>query len=424
MGRVLRTLKHGWNIFQDTPPDAGGAHGWTMSPRANRSSPRVYNDRSFIGSIYTRLAVDVASVEFYHAKLNKEGIATEAIEDPLNNCLTLDANIDQTALALKIDAALTLFENGVIAIVPVNATMDPLESGSYDIKDLRVGTISAWHPRKVTVNLYDDREVDKEGNPVQGGVVKQVTIPKEHVAIIENPFFGIMNEPNGLLQRLLAKLKLLDELDENAAHGKLDMLLQLPYTVRSESRQAQAKARREELRDQLKNDELGIGYIGVEEKVVQLNRPVVNQLLEQIDALFKKVMDELGITDTIMNGSADRNTLNNYFDRTIEPIATAIALEIKRKFITKTARSQGHSIEIYRDPLKIIPIDELAEVADKLIRNRVLTVNEMRPKIGFRPSAQPEANQLFNPNMPKDDQLGQPPTEAEPATEEVPNVGP
>lgn len=420
MGRVLRTLKHGWNIFQDSTPDAGGAHGWTMSPtRSNRSAPRIFNDRSFIGSIYTRLAVDVASVEFFHAKVNSDGIATEVIEDPLNNCLTLEANIDQTAIALKIDAALTMFEQGVIAIVPVNATMDPLESGSYDIKDLRVGTIAAWHPRKVTVNLYDDREVDKDGQPVQGGVIKQVTIPKENVCIVENPFYGIMNEPNGLLQRLLAKLKILDDLDEEAASGKLDMLLQLPYTVRGKSRQDQAKQRREELREQLRTDELGIGYIDVNEKVIQLNRPVVNNLMEEIDGLFKKVMDELGITDTIMNGTADRNTLNNYFDRTIEPIATAIQQEIKRKFLTKKARTEGHSIELYRDPLKIIPIDELAEVADKLIRNRVLTVNELRPKIGFRPSSQDEANQLFNPNMPKDDQLGQPPTETPPGPQEV-----
>jgi hypothetical protein len=423
MGRVLRTLKHGWNLFQDSPPDLGGAHGWTGSPRTNRSAPRVFNDRSFIGSIYTRLAVDVASVEFYHAKLNKEGIATTVVEGPLNNCLTLDPNIDQTAFALKIDAALTLFEQGVIAIVPVNATMDPLESGSYDIKDLRVGTIAAWHPRKVTLNVYDDREVDDEGNPVQGGVVKQVTVRKQDVAIIENPFFEIMNKPNGLLQRLLAKLALLDQLDEDAAGGKLDLIMQLPYSVRSQSRQDQAKARREELRTQLKDDELGIGYIGSEEKVIQLNRPVVNNLVEQIDTLFKKVMDELGITDTIMNGSADRATINNYFDRTIEPIATAIAQEIKRKFLTKKARTEGHSIEIYRDPLKIIPIDELAEIADKLIRNRVLTVNEMRPKIGFRPSEQEQANQLFNPNMPAEDQQsGVTPPAATPDPQEPANV--
>lgn len=420
MGRVLRTLKHGWNVFKDAPQDIGGGHGFTQSHRSNRSPARYFNDRSFVGSIYTRLAVDVSSVEFMHCKLDENDVAVEIVRDDLHNCLTLDPNIDQTAQALKLDGAMTMFEQGVAAFVPVDANMDPLESSSYDIKQLRVGTVAAWHPRKVTVNLYDDREVDDEGNPVNGGVFKQVTLPKEMVALVENPFYPVMNEPNGLLQRLLRKLAILDGIDEAAGSGKLDMILQLPYTVRGESRQLQAEKRRDALRQQLKDDELGIGYIDVSEKVIQLNRPIENKLLDQIEYLSKAIMTELGLTPEIMNSTANQDAINSYYDRTIEPIANAMALEFKRKFLTKTARTQRHSVEIYRDPLKLIPIKELPEVADKLIRNAVVTANEFRPKIGYRPSDDPRANELANPNMPTEDQ---PPAAPQPPAKEVTDEG-
>lgn len=404
MGRVLRSLKHSWNVFKDGPRDAGFSAGPSYSYRQNRSPARYYNDRSIIGSIYTRLAVDLSMVQFIHARLDENDVAAELIKGSLHDRISLDANIDQTSQMLFQDAAFTMFEQGVAAIVPIDTTIDPSVSASYDIGSLRVGRVMGWYPRRVTVEIYDDRETDEAGNPVNGGVMKQVTLPKDMVSIIENPFYNVMNEPNGTLQRLIRKLAILDGIDEAAGSGKLDLIFQLPYAVRGESRRVQAEKRRADLATQLKDDELGIGYIDVSEKVIQLNRPVNNKLLEQIEYLINQTYSELGLTAEIMNGTASRDTINNYFDRTIEPIANAIALEMKRKFLTKTARTQGQSIEIYRDPLKLIPIAELAEVADKLTRNAIVTSNEFRPKIGFRPSKDPAANQLRNPNMPMDDQ--------------------
>lgn len=406
MGRVVRSLKHGWNVFKadETSPYKPGQHMLSQT-RPNRQTGRYYSDKSILGSIYNRLAVDFAQVEFYHAKLDKEDdTAIEVVRDSLNDCLTLDPNIDQSAQALKIDLALTMFESGVAAVVPTEANLDPAITTSYDIGAMRVATIAGWGPRSVTCNVYDDREFDDEGNRVNGGVTKQITIPKRFVPIIENPFFSIMNEPNGTLQRLKQKLSILDGIDEAAGSGKLDMLLQLPYTVRGTNRQQQAKTRRDELRQQLKDDELGIGYIDITEKVIQLNRPIENKLLEQIKELYSQLYDELGLTPAIMNGTADRDTINNYYDRTIEPLANAVSLEFKRKFLTKTARTQRHSIETYRDPLKLIPVTELAEIVDKVTRSSVATANDIRPKIGLRPSKDPNANVLRNPNMPLQDQ--------------------
>lgn len=422
MGRVVRAFKNGWNLFEKPPADVGWSPGQAYSPRASRSSPRYYNDKSIIASIYTRLAVDLSSVEFFHAIVDDAGIAQSIWNDSLNQCLTLDPNIDQTAQALKIDAALTMFENGYCAIIPTEADLDPSKTLSYNIQSLRVGTIVNWKPRTVQVDVLDDREEDEDGNPVNGGVHKQVWVSKQFVAIVENPFYGVMNEPNGLLQRLKRKLALLDSLDEAAGSGKLDMIIQLPYSTRLDSRKKQAEIRRQALRDQLKDDELGIGYIDVTEKVIQLNRPVDNKLLDQIETLHAKIYDQFGLTPEIMNGSANRDTINNYFDRTIEPIATGLQQEMKRKFLTKASRTRGHSIETYRDPLKLIPIDQFAEIVDKLLRNAAVTANELRPKIGFMPSKDPSANKLMNPNMPADDQVNAKPDPAPPPkTEEVPS---
>lgn len=423
MGRVIRTLKHGWNIFKDPPktePRSFGP-GQAFSPRQARSPARYFNDKSIVTSIYTRLAVDLALVEFFHCIVDDNDVVTSVFKDALNDCLTLDANVDQNAFALKVDAAMTMFEHGHCAIVPTDADLDPAKTVSYDIRALRVGRVVNWHPRHVTVEIYDDRDVDDQGNPVNGGIIKQVIVPKQFAVVVENPFYGVMNEPNGVLQRLKSKLALLDDIDEAAGSGKLDLIFQLPYATRSDSKKKQAEDRRDALRQQLKDDELGIGYIDVTEKVIQLNRPIDNKLLEQIEYLYDQVFAQLGLTPEIMNGTASRDTINNYYDRTIEPIATAIAQEMKRKFLTKTSRTRGHSIEIYRDPLKLIPIDQLAEVADKLIRNAVVTSNEFRPKIGFRPSKDPLANQLRNPNMPNDDQgLG---NEKPPPPKEEADVG-
>jgi hypothetical protein len=382
---------------------------------------RFVNDKSIIGAIYTRLALDVASVEFIHCKIDDHGVATELVKDSLHDRISLDPNIDQSAQAFKQDVALTMFERGHVAIVPIESDINPLISTAYQIKQLRVGYVVAWFPKKVTVEVYDDRETDGSGNPVNGGIVKQITLPKDMVAIIENPFYSVMNEPSGTLQRLLRKLSILDGIDEAIGSGKLDLIFQLPYTVRSPARKLEAEGRRAALRDQLKDDELGIGYIDVSEKVIQLNRPIENKLLEQITALTKQLYDQLGVTPEILNSTADRNAVNGYYDRTIEPIANAIALEMKRKFLTKTSRAQNHSIEIYRDPLKLIPVEELAEVADKLIRNAILTANEFRPKIGYWPSSEPSANVLQNPNMPVHDQIQAPQAPQLPAGEGDPN---
>lgn len=418
MGRVVRTLKHGWNVFTN-PQDAGFSSGPSYSYRQNRSPVRYYHDRSIIGSIYTRLAVDFSQVEFFHAMLDENDVAVDIVRDSLNECLSLNPNVDQAADALKRDMAFTMFEEGVVAIVPTEANLDPAVSLSYDIGSLRTARITGWYPRKITVELYDDREVDAAGNPVNGGVTKQVTLDKRHVAIVENPFYNIMNTPNGTLSRLSRKLSQLDQLDDDSVSGKLDMIFQLPYAVRGDSRRAQAEKRRKDLADQLRNDELGIGYIDVSEKVIQLNRPINSSLPDEIKDLKDQLFAELGLTPEIMNSTASQDTMNSYYDRTIEPIANAVAQETKRKFLTKTARTQKHSIEIYRDPLKLIPISELAEVADKLTRNAIVTSNEFRPKIGFRPSKDPAANQLINRNMPMDDQT----TPADPTPpKEVDNV--
>lgn len=418
MGRVVRSLKHGWNVF-NSRETAGYSAGPMTVTRPNRQSARYYSDKSILGSIYNRLAVDFAQVEFYHAKLDEDDVAIEVVRDNLNDCLTLDPNIDQSAQAMKIDLALTMFESGIAAVAPTDANLNPAESLSYDIKAMRVATVAGYHPRRVTLNVYDDREVDDDGKPVNGGVVKQVTVPKLQTALIENPFYGIMNEPNGTLQRLKQKLSILDGIDEAAGSGKLDMLIQLPYSTRMTNRQKQAEERRDALRQQLKDDELGVGYIDINEKVIQLNRPVENKLLDQIKELYEQLYAELGLTPEIMNGTANRDTINNYYDRTIEPIANAVALEYKRKFLTKTARTQRHSIETYRDPLKLIPITELAEVVDKVTRSAVATANDIRPKIGLRPSKDPQASKLGNPNMPAEDQLV--PQAAPPAPKEVSN---
>lgn len=423
MGRPVRALKHAWNAFANGPKDLSPSHvgGGSMgSPRQVRNPLRYINDRSLIGSIYTRLAIDLAMVEFFHCKLDENDVATEIVRDSLNDRITLDANIDQSAFALKLDAAMTMFEIGHTAIVPIETDINPLVSTSYQINSMRVGRVIGWHPRKVTVEAYDDRESDTNGQPINGGLVKQFVVPKDMVAIVENPFYSVMNEPSGTLQRLLRKLSLLDAVDEASGSGKLDLIFQLPYTVRGETRQQQAAKRRKDLYDQLKDDELGIGYIDVSEKVIQLNRAVDNKLLAQIEYLTNQLFTNLSLTPEIMNGTADRDTINNYYDRTIEPMANAIAQEMKRKFLTKTARSQRHSIEIYRDPLKLIPISELPEVADKLIRNAVVTANEFRPKIGYRPSKDPRANELANPNMPTDDQLPSPKIKASVELEKKP----
>lgn len=428
MGRVVRTMRgfiqgremqHGWNAFQEPMEDVGWQHGPSQphnSSGASRGSSRHYSDKSMIGAIKLRIALDVAMVEFYHAMTDVEnGTPLRVVRDSLNERLSLSANIDQTAFALKVDMVLTMFEAGEVAICPIDTSVDPNDTSSFEIGSLRVGTVSTYYPRTVVCNVYDDREVDSRGQPVNGGIRKDVRFTKDQVAIVENPFYKVMNEPNGRLQRLLRKFEILDAIDEAAGSGKLDLIMQLPVQVRGSKRQAEAEQRRQNLRDQLKDDELGIGYIDITEKVIQLNRPINNQIPQEIETLFKQIQDELGITAAVMNGSASGDEMNGYLDRTIEPICKAFQLEFKRKFLTANARGRGHSVETYKDPLKFIPLEKLGETVDHLLRNAAVTVNEIRPKIGFFPSSDPKANQLVNPNMPADKQATGPVPDGAPA---------
>jgi hypothetical protein len=411
MGRVTRRLGellHGVNQFdQERRKDAAWEHGLSMArdSGAVNTAPRFYRDRSMIESIYVRLAIDVAMVDFIHVMLDKDNdVPIERVRSVLDERLNLRANIDQTAFQWKFDAAMTMFKNETVVIAPVETTYDIAQTDSFDIQSMRIGTVSSWYPRRVMVNLYDDREVDSKGQPVNGGIRKDLLYMKDEVCIVQNPFSGVMNAPNSVLQRLIETWAQQDQQNREIASGKLDMLIQLPYVTRGAKRQDMAQKRRQELRNQLQEDELGIGYIDASEKVIQLNRPVNNQLPEQIDKLYQQALDQLGLTPGIMNGSASADELNAYYDRTIEPICTALQQEMKYKFLTQNARTRRHSIEIYRDPLKLIPISELAEITDKVLRNAAITANELRPRIGYFPSKDPRANELANPNMPAEDQ--------------------
>lgn len=407
MGRVSKSLRHAWNLFQDPPKETGAFSTSMTMPPGRAGTLRYYNNRSIVDKILTRLSVDFAMVDFMHTE-SKDGIPVGIVENSsLHDILTLDPNIDQSAFALKLDFAYTMFEVGHAALVPVDAKVS-LETGAnaYDMESVRVGTIKAWHPRSVTVEVYDDREFDSEGKPVNGGIFKQVVVPKSEVVIVQNPFYSTMNAPNSTLQRLKDKIAIADKIDDDLGSSALNLIMQLPYTTKSDRRREQAHARKSELVSQLKDDPLGIGYIDASEKVIQLNRKVDNQLVATVEGLTQQVYDEYGLTVGIMNSSATADELNTYYDRTIEPCATATALEIKRKWITKHGRNAGQSIEIYRDPLKLVPLSELAEITDKVLRNAAITANELRPKIGFFPSKDPAANQLRNPNMPDEDQMG------------------
>lgn len=413
MGRVTRRfgeLLHGVNQFdQERRVDAGWEHGLSMArdSGAMNTAPRFYRDRSMIEAILVRLAIDVAMVDFIHVMLDKDNdVPIERVRSILDQRLTIDANIDQTSFQWKFDMAMTMFKNEVAVLAPIQTTYDIAQTDSFDIQSMRVGTVSSWYPRRVMVNLYDDREVDSSGKPVNGGIRKDLLYNKDEVCIVQNPFSGVMNAPNSIMQRLMETWAQQDAQNREIASGKLDMLIQLPYVTRGAKRQDMAQKRRQELRDQLKEDELGIGYIDASEKVIQLNRPVNSQLPDQLDKLYQQALDQLGLTPAIMNGSASADELNAYYDRTIEPLCTAIQQEIKRKFLTQNARTRRHSIEIYRDPLKLIPIGELAEITDKVLRNAAVTANELRPKIGYFPSKDPAANMLMNPNMPVEDQMG------------------
>lgn len=393
MGAIAR-LKHAWNAFLDQDTSfRGHSRDWGASygVRPDRVRLRISNERSIISSIYTRLSVDVASVDIRHCRLDVQGRYIEDIATSgLHQCLNVEANVDQSGRAFRQDAVLTLFDEGVIAIVPVDTSLSPEGAGSVDIHTMRVGKIVQWFPRHVRIDLYND----------QTGRREEVTLEKKAVAIIENPLYGVMNEPNSTLQRLIRKLNLLDSVDEQSSSGKLDLIIQLPYVIKSEARRQQAEQRRQDIEFQLKGSKYGIAYTDGTEKVVQLNRPAENTLLKQVEYLTVMLYGQLGLTPGIMDGTADEATMLNYNNRTVEPVLGAFADEMKRKFLTKTARTQGQTVEYFRDPFKLVPMSQLAELADKFTRNEIVTSNEFRGFIGMRPSSDPKADELRNSNMP------------------------
>lgn len=392
-------LKHVWNAFSNqTDPlhsySTGEYHG--SGGRPDRPRLLISNERSIISSIYTRLGMDVASIKIRHVRIDDEERYLEQIDSGLNNCLTLEANIDQAARAFRQDIALTLFDKGVAAIVPVDTTLSPINNGSWDIKTMRVGEILGWYPKHVRVNLYNEDKGRRE----------QITVPKSMVAIIENPLYSVMNEPNSTLQRLMRKLALLDSSDELSASGKLDLIIQLPYVIKSEARRQQADQRRKDIEFQLKGSQYGIAYTDGTEKITQLNRPAENNLLVQVESLTRLLYVQLGVTEDVMNGTADEKTMLNYMNRTVEPVCDAIVEGMRRVYLTRTARTQGQSIVYFRDPFKLIPIGGeggIADIADKFARNEILSSNELRQIVGFKPSKEPKADQLINANMPTGD---------------------
>jgi hypothetical protein len=398
MSRFGNALKHAWNVFtgqQEIIQERvyAGYYGSAGSSRSDRQRISISNERSIISSIYTRLAIDAASIGIRHVRTDDQRRFLEEIDSGLNNCLTLEANIDQAATQFRLDLVMTLCDKGVAAIVPVDTSLNPSSTGGYDILTLRVGEIVSWFPKHVRVSVYNEEK----------GLREEVTLEKKFVAIIENPLYAVMNEPSSTLQRLIRKLNLLDMTDDKTASGKLDIIIQLPYTIKSEARRQQAEQRRKDIEFQLKGSTYGIAYSDATEKITQLNRPAENNLLEQVEFLTKLLYAQLGLTEDVMNGTADEKAMLNYWNRTIEPLLTAIVEGMRRNFLTKTARTQLQWIMFFRDPFKLVPIDNIAEIADKFTRNEILTSNEMRQVIGFKPSSEKKADKLINSNMPVGD---------------------
>ncbi len=381
-------LAHAWNAFMNRSPTyLPMGPGYSLRP----DRPRLGhgNDRSIVSSIFNRIALDVAAVNIKHCKLDSSGRFAEEVDSGLNSCLNLEANIDQTGRAFIHDVVLSMFDEGAVAILPVETSFDPDITNSYSIDSVRTGKILEWYPKHVRLRVYNDKKGEKQ----------DITVPKSQVAIIENPLYAVVNEPNSTLQRLMRKLRLLDATDEKTASGKLDLIIQLPYVAKTQARREQAERRRTDMEEQLTNSKYGVAYIDGTEKVIQLNRSLENNLLKQVEYWTNMLYSQLGITQSILDGTADEKTMLNYNNRTVEPIVAAIVDELKRKFLTKTARSQGQSIEYFRDPFRLVPVNEIAEIADKFTRNEIMTSNEMRQVIGMKPSDDPKADELRNSNI-------------------------
>lgn len=389
-------LQHAWNAFTNnkdpTYPYTNGGISYSYRPDRVRYSGN--NERSIVTSILTRIAMDAAAIEIKHVRLDENDRYIETINSGLNNCLSVEANLDQTGRAFMQDVYMSMFDEGCVAMVPIDTSIDPKNSNAYDILTMRTGKILEWRPEHVRVQVYNEKTGKRE----------EVVLPKKMVAIVENPLYSIVNERNSTMQRLIRKLNLLDAIDEQSASGKLDMIIQLPYTIKSPARKQQAEERRKDIENQLSNNKFGIAYIDGTEKVTQLNRPIENNLMKQIEYLTDMLYGQLGITQEVLNGTADEKTMLNYYNRTIEPIVSAPVDEMKRKFLTKTARSQRQSIEYFRDPFSLVPVNDLAEIADKLTRNEIMSSNEIRQKIGMKPSDDPKADQLVNSNIAQPEQ--------------------
>lgn len=384
---IFDVLRHSWDVFRNREPTYYNI-GSSSTYRPDRIRTFIRNEQSIVTSIYTRIALDVASINIRHCRVDENSRFKEYISSGLDNCLNLEANLDQTGRAFKQDIVESMFDEGTVAIVPVDTTMDPTVTGSYDIQTMRTGKILEWYPEHVKVQLYNQKT----------GYREELILPKRIVGIIENPMYSIINEPNSTMQRLIRKLTLLDRVDETTSSGKLDMIIQLPYVIKSDSRRKEAEKRKKDIEEQLKGP-YGIAYVDGTEKIIQLNRPVENNLMKQVEYLRNELYSQLGITQEVLNGTADEQTMLNYNSRTIEPIVSAITDEMTRKFLTKTARSQSQTIMFFRDPFRLVPVNNIAEIADKFTRNEILTSNEIRGVIGFKPSDDPKADKLINSNL-------------------------
>jgi len=399
---LVDRLKHAWNSFisEENKKSPMGNYnlGYSSSFRPDRIRYTNGNERTMVTAIYNRIAIDCSTIQVKHVRMDDEDRFLEVIDSPLNNCLVTEANKDQQSRAFIQDIVMSLFDEGAVAIVPVDTSVD-ITNGTFDIYSMRTGKIIQWFPDHIQVEVYNDRK----------GIRETLTLPKKSVAIIENPHYAVMNERNSVLQRLIRKLSILDLIDEQSGSGKLDLIVQLPYVIKSEARRKQAETRRQSMEDQLSNSKYGIAYTDGTEKITQLNRSVENNLLKQIEYLTSMLNGQLGINDAILDGSANETVMLNYMNRTIEPILAAITLEFNRKFLTKTARTQHQSVKYFNDPFRLVTVTNLAEIADKFTRNEIMTSNEMRQVIGMKPVDDPRANELRNKNL----------NEAEPKTDEV-----
>jgi len=408
---LIDRIRNGFNAFRDRDPTNPGAFdiGPSYGQRADRIHPRFGTERSIISAIYTRIAIDVAAIAIQHVRVDQNGRYSETMKTGLNNCLTADANVDQTGRALIQDVVQSMCDEGAVAIVPTDTTDDPAKTDIWDVLTLRTGKIMQWYPKHVSVNLYNETK----------GTREDITLRKRDIAIIENPLYSVMNEPNSTLKRLIYKLTLLDAIDTQSGSGKLDLIIQLPYVIKTDTRRDQAEKRRKDIETQLSGSKYGIAYTDGTERITQLNRPIENNLMAQIEYLTRMLYSQLGITESIIEGTADEKTMLNYHKRTIEPILSAITGETSRKFLTKTARSQGQAIKYFRDPFGLVLAADFATIADTLTRNAIVTSNEVRDVIGYKPSTDPEADKLTNKNIKAPVPNGQSSAKANPGNQDV-----